>query len=163
MVLKGSGTSSDVEEWFLHMKYCLDTSWLCYNSTKFWYYLPYRWEVPSLHLIDLLGQLTELWETFSLVHYQFITKGYQLGSQLKRCTRQGMRKVLRALMPSVRVPLAPNLHVFTNHEPPQTLSFGGFMEVLSHRCHWLNHWPLVIRTNLQSLSSPRRLGCHQKF
>lgn len=69
-----------------------------------------------------------------------------------------MRKGLRAPVPSLKVPLSPNLHVFTKQEAPQTLSFGGFMEASLHKHHWLNHWPLVVEINFELLSPPRRLG-----
>jgi len=59
-----------------------------------------------------------------------------------------MRKRLTAHMPSLRVPLSPNLHVFTNQEAPQSFrgfmeasfggfmeAFGGFMEASLHKHH----------------------------
>ena len=49
--------------------------------------------------------------------YQFIIKGYNSGTtRWKRCVGQGMRKGLRASMPSPGVSLSPNFHVFTNLE-----------------------------------------------
>ena len=46
---------------------------------------------PSLGLINLLEWPTELRETFHLLDYQFIIKGYNPGTaRWKRCTGQGM-------------------------------------------------------------------------
>ena len=48
---------------------------------------------PSLGSINLLEPLTELRETFYLLDYQFIIKGYNSGTaRWKRCTGPGMGK-----------------------------------------------------------------------
>ena len=73
--------------------------------------------IPSLDLINLLEQLTELRETFCILDYQFIIKGYNLETaRWKRCIGQGMEKGHRASMSFHSMPLSPNLHVFTNLE-----------------------------------------------
>ena len=118
----------------------------------------FQWP-PSSSLINLLEQLTEPKETFSLVDHWFIMEGYNSGtSRWKRWVGQGMGKGHGASMLSLSAPLSPNLYVFINLEAFQTLSFCGFMEALLHRHSCSGHWPLVIELNLQPLSCLWRLG-----
>ena len=83
---------------------------LCFWPTS------YRLEVPttlSLGLINFLEQLTELRETFHLLDYQFIIKGYSSGTTRGRqCTRQGMGKRLipRSLSEYTLLPKSPCVH-----------------------------------------------------
>ena len=48
--------------------------------------------------------------------------------------------------------------VFINPESLWSQSFRVFMKAALHRYKWLNHWPLVIELNLQTLTPPQRLG-----
>ena len=51
----------------------------------------------------------------------------------------------------------PDLHVVTNLEALQILSFGGFMKASLYRHDLLSHWPLVINSTF-SPSPPQRSG-----
>ena len=87
---------------------------------------------PSLGSINLLEQLTELRETFYLLDYWFIIKGYNSGTaRLKRCIGQSKGKGLGVSTPSPSLLLPPNLHVFTYPEAFRTPSFG-FLWKLHH-------------------------------
>ena len=82
------------------------------------------WMTPSLGSIYLLQHLTGLRETFYLLGHQFIIKGYKLGrARGKRCTEQGVGKGSGASLPSLGSPLSPHLHMWSNLEAPQILSF----------------------------------------
>ena len=73
---------------------------------------------------------SEFTETFYLLDYQFIISGYNLGTaRWKRCIGQDTGKG----MLSQSMLLFQNLHMFTNAEALQTLSFWGFMEASLHR------------------------------
>ena len=79
---------------------------------------------PSLGSINFLEQLTGLRETFYLLDYQFILKGFKSGkARGKRCIEQGGEKGGGASMPSLGSPLSRHLHVDTNLEALRTLSF----------------------------------------
>ena len=168
---------------FPHTKWFLDTSWMSYNSTLFWQYLPtdsiayqytmstschlcfcttgYRLEVPttaSLDLISLLEQFTELRETFYLLDHWFIINVYNSGTaKWKRCLGQDMWKGV----PSSHALWArhsSNFHVFSKQEAFWTLTFWGFMEASLHRHDWFNHWPLVTELLQSPFSPPQRQG-----
>ena len=83
----------------------------------------YKSEVPkasSLGLISLLQLITEFSETFYLLDYQFIVRGYN--SATARWKRwEGKVLVWRFQAESSTL---PNLHVFTNKEALGTLFFG---------------------------------------
>lgn len=51
---------------------------------------------------------------------------------------------------SLSMPLCLHLHILTNPEALQTLTFWGFMEASLHSHNCLNHWSLTI----ESTSSP---------
>ena len=81
-----------------------------------------------LHISFVSEGLIELREKFYLLDQWFIIKGYKLGTaRWKRGTGQGMGRGQGTSTPSSAMPLSPNLHVFTNPEALQTLSFWGFM------------------------------------
>lgn len=94
-------------------------------------------------------------ETFYLLEYQFIAKGYNLAT----AGRQGMGKGSGASTPSPNAssPPSPNLHLFTNLEALWNLPFQIFMEASFHRHDWLNHWPLVTNSTFKP-PPPQRLG-----
>ena len=114
----------------------------------------------SLVLIDLLGRLPELRETFYLLDYQFIIKGYNSGTaRWKRCTGRGVGRRHGVSMPSLSwVPLSPNLQVISHPEAPQMLSFVFSMEASLCRCGWLDHWPMVTDSTSSLLPLPGKLG-----
>ena len=80
---------------------------------------------PSLGLINLLEWLTELRETFYLLVYRFIIKGYNSGrARWQRCIGQGVGKGKGVSRP--RAPLPLNFHLFTSAEALPTQSFWVF-------------------------------------
>lgn len=81
---------------------------------------------PSLGLINLLEQLTEMRETFYLLDHPLMMKGYDSGTaRWERCTRQGVGKRGGDSMLSPGVHPFPNLHV---HQKPCLWGFyGGFI------------------------------------
>lgn len=68
----------------------------------------------------------------------------------KRCIGQGMQKGMGASMPSLSMPLSPNLYVFINTETLQTLSFWVLIQATVHSMH---DWSLAT----DSTSSPSPL------
>lgn len=69
----------------------------------------------SLGSIYLLEQLTKLREMFYLLDDQFIIRGYNSRTARKKEMHEAQRCMrYRASMPSPRIPLSPNLRVFTN-------------------------------------------------
>ena len=82
---------------------------------------------PSLDLINVLEQLTELGETFYFLDDQFIIKRYNSGTaRQKRRARYG--EECRLSKPSLNLPIFPNRHMFTSPEALPTLSFWVFKE-----------------------------------
>ena len=70
--------------------------------------------MPSLGLINLLEQLTELRETFYLLEYWFIMNEYNSGmARRKRCIDKIWGKGVELPCP-FRVPLSPNFPMFIN-------------------------------------------------
>lgn len=69
--------------------------------------------------------------------------------------KQGERYEKRAgsTMPPPRVPLSQYLHLFTSPEAPYTVFFA-FMKASLRRHGQFNHWPLLLKLKLQSLSAP---------
>ena len=66
-------------------------------------------------------------------------KGYNSGTaRWKRCIGEGVEKGLGASMPSPGITLH-HLHVLTNLEATETLSFWVFVEASLHKHDWLNH------------------------
>ena len=111
-----------------------DPNHLCFWPTS------YNSEAPttlSLGSNNLFEWLTELTETFYLLDYQFIIKGYNSRiARWKRHVGQGVGKDCGASVPS---PGAPHLHVFTNTKILLILSFQVFTETSLHRHDWLSH------------------------
>ena len=88
---------------------------------------------PSLGLFNLLEQLTELRETFYLLDYWLIIKGYNSGTaRWKRCVGQGMWEGARSFCALSECMPSPNLHVFTNLEALWALPFWVFVEGSLH-------------------------------
>ena len=134
---------------------------MTYNSTQFWHSLPgdspspgchlsfwlisYRSEVPmtpSVSLINLLEQLTELRETFYLLDYWLI-KRYNSGiAKWKRYIRQGNGEGHKAPMCIPSSPISLKLHMLPTWKLSDSHPFwfsGGFITQTG-----FNHWPLVI-------------------
>ena len=107
-------------------------------------------------LINLLKWLTELRETFYLLDYQFIVKGYNSGlARWQRYIDKVWRKATKTSC-FVQVPLSPDLHVFTNPEAPQTPPFSGFMEAsLTGRMDEIMGFGQMIQTLAHSPPLPR--------
>ena len=84
-----------------------------------------------LGLINLLEELTEFRETFDLLDYCLIIKGYNSGiADGRGCTRQGVWGRGMELH-TLGASLSPNLRVFTKPEAVQTL-FGGVFWRIHH-------------------------------
>ena len=90
---------------------------------------------PSLDLANLLKRLTKLRETFFSLDYQFIMKGYNSVTSLrKRCMGQGMWEGVQSSRHYlVMEPSHVHLHVFTNLEVLQTSLSRILMEDALHR------------------------------
>lgn len=114
------------------------------NPSYFLYFWPSccRSEVPmtpSLGLINLLEELTELRKSFYSLDYWFTIKGCNSRtSGWKRCIGQDMGKG-QSFHAFLSILLFPNLHVFINMETLWTQSFWVFMKALLQRYDWLNH------------------------
>lgn len=113
----------------------------------------YRMEVPvtpSLGLINLLEQFTDLRKTFYLLDYWFIIKGYNSGTaRWKRCTRQGMGKGYRASMLS-KCSILPQIFTCSwTKNPSETRLFGlswGF-QYIDMIDRIIGHWWLNSTSN----------------
>lgn len=73
----------------------------------------------SSNLTNLLKWLTQVRETFYLLDYKFITKGYKEAARWKRYTGQGMGKGHRASVPSqgIVLPANPDVCLFSKLSP----------------------------------------------
>ena len=85
----------------------------------------------SLTSINLLGQLTELKETFYLLDDPFIIKGSN--SATVRWKRHSVGAKDEGLLCPLQVLLSQHPHVFTNLETLQTPSFSVIMKASLHR------------------------------
>lgn len=87
---------------------------------------------PSLGLINLLEQLTELRKTFYMLDYWFILKGFNSGTgRWKRCIRRGVwERVLGfcVLIKHTTFPKSPRVHQLRSSPNPILLGcYGGFI------------------------------------
>ncbi|KAF0875920.1 FHR5 protein, partial [Crocuta crocuta] len=121
---------------------CKNGQWQSLPHCIAWGFL----QPPSLGLINLLEQLTELRETFYLLDYGFIIKGYNSGTaRWKRCIGQGMGKGHRTSMPfpATTFPTSPCIYQPRNsqnlvllkfiHTNPLNLHIG-FISI--HKCYF---------------------------
>ena len=102
---------------------------------------------------NLLEWLTELRKTVYLPDYQFIVKGYNLGTtRYKRCIGPGIGEGVQsfhAFSESTILPASLCVHQRKSSSNPFVRIFT---ETLIHKHVWLNHWTLAIELNFQPLS-----------
>lgn len=85
---------------------------------------------PSLGSIYFLEQLTELKETFYILNYPFIRKGYNSGTaRWKRCVGQGTGRGVELPWHSSQIPTSSPTQKPPN---PLLLGFYGVVNSLSH-------------------------------
>lgn len=107
-----------------------------------------RSEVPiaaSLSRLNLLERLTELIGIFYLLDYGFIIKKNKLrNSQVEDIHRACGKEHGASMSPPLKCHSLKisNLHMFSNRETLQTLSFWVCMGTFPHRRDSLNHRPL---------------------
>lgn len=116
---------------------------LCFRPKGYRLELPLT---PSLGWTKLIYWLAELRETFYLVDYWFVVKGYNSGEELQR-SRYGN-------IPSSNTPVFSNLQVFINPEAGHLGFHGG---ALHRHDSWqfTDHWQL----NSVPTCTPLLPGC----
>ena len=89
---------------------------------------------PSSGLIDLLGWLRGLSETFYPLDHQFIVRGHNSGTaRMERCRGQGMGKDVE-LPYSVQAPYSPQISMWSSTgELPEPCLSGFFLEGSLHK------------------------------
>lgn len=122
-------------------------------------------KTTCLSLIYLLEWPSSLRETSYVLDHQFISKGYNTETaRWERGTGQTealeREQCFRGLW---MCPFFLNLHMFTNLEVFQTLSFWVLIEAVLHRRGWLNHRPLAIDLISSLPPLPGRYGVGLKF
>ena len=113
-----------------------------------------------LCLINFLEQLTELKRSILLprlaVYDKRVYSGTRQMEEMYRA-RYGGKCRMWSSMPSLRLPLSPNLPQFPITEALRTLSLWVFMEASLGRNDWLDHWWLISFSSTQPPSPPQRL------